>query len=112
MVMAGDYASKTFLACWSLVSSRSSRASSLRIPATFSSCLPICSRTISTGVFLIQGLRMEVDGEVDGAAVFAAGVPADAVFCAFISPPLGEWVSCERAWLLRKQEQDTANNRE
>src|ERR1019366_1114725 len=105
--MAGYYASRTFFACCSFVSSRSSRASSLRISATFSSCLPICSRTISTGVFLIQGLRLEVAVEVDGAAGVAAGVPADAGFCAVISPPLGKWVSCERAWLLRKQEQDT-----
>ena len=53
-----DYcASSTLRACCSLASSRSSWASSSRIPATRCSCLSSCSRTTSTGVFLIQALR-------------------------------------------------------
>jgi hypothetical protein len=81
IVIAGYCASRTFFACWSLPSSRSSRASSLRIRATFSSCLPICSRTISTGVFLTHGFRLEGDVEVDGVACVAVGVPAEVIFC-------------------------------
>src|ERR1035441_6661431 len=104
------YPSRTFLACCSLTSSFSSLARSARIPATFSSCLPICSKTIATGVFLIQALRVEAGagaGEADAKAA-GEGEAVDALDVV-IAPACGLWFGCEGAVLLRKQEQEAAH---
>ena len=63
-MVEGYVDSRTLRACCNLASSRSSFVIASRISVTFCSCLPICSRTTSTGVFLIQGLR-PVDVPID-----------------------------------------------